>query len=83
MGHTSTYYSGRRRISAHNLIDEDKEKYLSYYYIDNQVCTFNSPEIDQSSSIQNVDLTNYALSISGIARFSSNVGQYNIIAENP
>lgn len=83
MGHSSTYYSGRRRISAHNLIDEDKEKYLSYYYTDNQVCTFNSPEIDQSSSIQNVDLTNYTLSINGIARFSSNVGQYNIVAENP
>ena len=46
LGHTSTYYSGRRRIPAHKLIDEDKEKYLSYYYTDNQVCTFNSPEIE-------------------------------------
>ena len=83
LGHSSTYYGGRRRIAAHDLIDEDKEKYLSYYYTDNQICTLNSPEIDQSSSIQNIDLTNYTLSINGIARFSSNVGQYNVIAGNP
>ncbi len=73
----------RQRPYAYNIDEEHKSLYDSYYFVDTQICTLNSPDIEFDTNIQNTDINKYSLSLVGSSRFVNNVGKYNIIAQNP
>ena len=73
----------RQRVYAHVIDAQHKSLYDSYYYVDTQICTLNSPDIEFDTNIQNTDTKEYGLSLVGSSRFVNNVGKYNIIAQNP
>lgn len=73
----------RQRVYAHIIDQQHKNLYNSYYYVDTQICTLNSPDIEFDTNIQNTDTKEYGLSLVGSSRFVNNVGKYNIIAQNP
>lgn len=73
----------RQDISAHLIPDRKKDLYDSYFYVDTQICTLNSPDIEFDTNIQNTDINNYGLLLTGSSRFVNCVGKYNIIAQSP
>ena len=73
----------RQRVYAHVIDSQHKNLYNSYYFVDTQICTLNSPDIEFDTNIQNTDTNEYGLSLVGSSRFVNNVGKYNIIAQNP
>lgn len=73
----------RVRPYAYSIDEKHRSLYDSYYFVDTQICTLNSPDIEFDTNIQNTDTNEYGLSLVGSSRFTSNVGKYNIIAQNP
>lgn len=73
----------RQDISAHLIPNSKKDLYDSYFYVDTQICTLNSPDIEFDINIQNTDINNYGLLLTGSSRFVNCVGKYNIIAQSP
>lgn len=61
----------------------DIEKYTNFYYVDQNIVTLNSPDIQFDDNIKNIDLSNYKLRVIGVAELDSFAGKYNIISENP
>lgn len=72
-----------KNITEFNRNGDDLSVYRNYYYIDQSIGTLNSPDIDFDDNVKNVDFNQYSLRIIGIIPFSSNNGNYNIIAETP
>lgn len=73
----------RKRPYAHEIVSSDKYLYDSYYFVDNQICTINSPDVEFNTEIQNTDFLNYNIKLVGSSRFINSTGKYNIIAQSP
>lgn len=72
----------RKRPYAHKIVNSDEYLYDSYYFVDNQICTVNSPDIEFNTEIQNIDSSNYNIELIGSSRFVNSTGKYNIIAQS-
>jgi hypothetical protein len=55
----------------------------SLFYIDESVCTLNSPEIEYNPTVQKIDLSNYKLNIIGAANITGYKNNINIDYETP
>lgn len=80
---SSNQYTTRARPFAYNIDSSDKSLYDSYYFVDTQICTLNSPELEFDTNTLNTDVNNYSLKLVGSSRFVNNTGTYNIIAQSP
>lgn len=71
----------RPKIQATDI--DDPSIYESFYYVDQNILTLNSPEIDFDEQTWLSDMTNQKLRIVGSVRFTNSSGKYNIIAGHP
>lgn len=55
----------------------------SLFYIDESICTLNSPEIEYDPTVQKIDLSTYKLNIIGAANITGYAQKINIDAETP
>lgn len=63
--------------------DDIDTKYDSFYFIDADTLTFNSPDIDFDDNIKNVDISQYGIYHTGYINFKNVVSKYMIIANSP
>ena len=57
--------------------------YNNYFYVDQSVVTFNSPDVEFDANVQNADLSQYDIRIIGYIPLLSNSGNYSITAGTP
>lgn len=59
--------------------DSYMANHSSYYFVDNSIVTFHSPEIEFDNTIKNIDLNNYKCRIIGYVPLTSHQGNIDVI----
>lgn len=81
---TPPFESIRPRKQYSELSEQqDKEIYNSFYFVDTEINTINSPDLEFDTNISQVDISNYEVRNAGFSVFNSQVGKYYIVAESP
>lgn len=69
---------------ANTALYHDKTKNINTFFVDQSICTFNSPDIEFDDTVKGViDKGDYSLDIVGIIPIKSNAGDINIETSTP
>lgn len=69
-------------IDYNNRI-EGKEEYDSYYFVDENIVTFHSPDVEFDTNIQNLNWENVRLNIIGAVQLEAIAGDIDITTSSP